>query len=141
MNAKLTRAAWALPVLALVVCVALLILWRGHDLEDGILMRVPGTEQPPGSEAAAALNPASAGKLLQGPGFPGAASGVWNQFRGPNRNGVSPENTSLAHTWDAAGPRELWAVDCGEGYAGAAAQGGRIYLMDYDADKKQSALR
>jgi outer membrane protein assembly factor BamB len=35
----------------------------------------------------------------------------------------------------------LWAVDCGEGYAGAAVREGRVYLMDYDAGNKQNALR
>jgi outer membrane protein assembly factor BamB len=35
----------------------------------------------------------------------------------------------------------LWGVDCGEGYAGAAVRDGRVYLMDYDYDKKQNALR
>ena len=38
-------------------------------------------------------------------------------------------------------PRELWAIDVGEGYAGAAVLNGRVYLMDYDRDKKQDALR
>jgi outer membrane protein assembly factor BamB len=32
-------------------------------------------------------------------------------------------------------------VDCGEGYAGAVVREGRVYLMDYDYDKKQNALR
>ncbi len=48
---------------------------------------------------------------------------------------------NLARTWSANGPRELWAIDVGEGYAGAAVRNGRVYLLDYDRDHKQSALR
>ena len=48
---------------------------------------------------------------------------------------------SLARAWQPSEPRELWAIDVGEGYAGAAVLNGRVYLMDYDRDKKQDALR
>ncbi|MEK7707971.1 MAG: PQQ-binding-like beta-propeller repeat protein, partial [Verrucomicrobiota bacterium] len=37
--------------------------------------------------------------------------------------------------------RELWSLDVGEGYAGVAVRNGRVYLLDYDRDAKQSALR
>ena len=32
-------------------------------------------------------------------------------------------------------------MECGDGYAGVAVEQGRVYLMDYDKDKKQNALR
>jgi outer membrane protein assembly factor BamB len=35
----------------------------------------------------------------------------------------------------------LWSVEVGEGYAGPAVHKGRVYLMDYDREKKQDALR
>jgi outer membrane protein assembly factor BamB len=35
----------------------------------------------------------------------------------------------------------LWSVDVGEGYAGAAVSDGRVYVMDYDREKRQDALR
>jgi outer membrane protein assembly factor BamB len=38
-------------------------------------------------------------------------------------------------------PRELWAIDVGEGYAGVAVRAGRVYLLDYEKDARQSALR
>ena len=141
MNFRLFRAATALPVLTVLVAAGLLLFWRGRHPDDGLALRLPGADQPPGLDTAAAFNPVSTGKLLQGPGQPAAAGGSWNQFRGPNRNGVSQDNTPLARTWETAGPRQLWAMDCGEGYAGVAVQSGRVYLMDYDAANKQGALR
>jgi outer membrane protein assembly factor BamB len=35
----------------------------------------------------------------------------------------------------------LWAADVGDGYAGAVVLKGKVYLMDYDRDRKQDALR
>lgn len=67
--------------------------------------------------------------------------GEWPHFRGPNRDGVSPENTPLARSWPASGPRPIWAVPLGEGYAGAAVHAGRAYVMDYDQPAQSDALR
>ena len=136
-----SRYSIALPVLAALVAAGALVFWWTRQDQEAVTERVPGTDQPPGAGAAAAVNPVLAGKLIQGAAQPGNLTGAWPQFRGPNRDGVSPETTPLARSWDAAGPRQLWAVDCGEGYAGAVARDGRVYLMVYDYDKKQNALR
>src|SRR5690349_19445878 len=111
MNARPARTTWLLPVLTFIVGVALLLAWRGLGPGNGLSLRVPGTDQPSGLDVAAALNPPSNGKLLLGSGVQAPMEGSWTQFRGPDRNGTSPDHTSLARSWDAAGPRELWAVD------------------------------
>ena len=67
--------------------------------------------------------------------------GAWPQFRGPNRDGVSRERQALLHVWAASGPAELWSINLGDGYAGAAVMNGRVYVMDYDCERKQDALR
>ncbi len=59
----------------------------------------------------------------------GAAAEDWPQFRGPNRDGISPE-TGLVSPWPESGPRELWRVKLGAGFAGVAAVAGRLYTMD-----------
>ena len=104
-------------------------------------MRVPGTDQAPGGEQDTKANPVLAGRLARSDGQPANLPGTWPQFRGPNRDGISTETTSLARVWAPGQPRELWALDVGEGYAGAAILNGRVYLMDYDRDHKQDALR
>ena len=53
----------------------------------------------------------------------------------------APEKVTLARTWPAEGPRVLWSVDVGEGYAGAAVLEGRVYLLDYDQDKQADVVR
>src|SRR4029078_7150440 len=47
----------------------------------------------------------------------------------------------LSRRQESTQPREIWVIDVGEGYAGAAVRNGRVYVMDYDQAKKQDALR
>lgn len=49
----------------------------------------------------------------------------WPQYRGPSRSGSSPE--TFSGRFPAGGPRRLWAVQVGVGYAGAAVKGGKVY--------------
>ncbi|MCX6930430.1 MAG: PQQ-like beta-propeller repeat protein [Verrucomicrobia bacterium] len=123
------------------VALVALVLWIGRGSNKPLTLRVPGTDQAPGSELGTNANPVLAGKLVRSDGQPSTLPGAWPQFRGPNRDGVSPETVSLARAWQPSEPRELWAVDVGDGYAGAAVFNGRVYLMDYDREKKQDALR
>lgn len=53
----------------------------------------------------------------------------WPQWRGPERNGASPE-TGLLKQWPAGGPKLLWQVnDIGDGYSTPVVVGSRIYVM------------
>jgi outer membrane protein assembly factor BamB len=60
-----------------------------------------------------------------------AGADDWPQFRGPARDGTSKE-TSLLRKWPAEGPKVLWTVPVGQGYAGAAIVAGRVYHNDYN---------
>lgn len=56
----------------------------------------------------------------------------WPQFRGPNRNGVSPE-MGLLKQWPRGGPKLLWKTKgAGRGYSSLAIADGRIYTMGDD---------
>jgi outer membrane protein assembly factor BamB len=56
-----------------------------------------------------------------------AAADDWPQFRGPNRDGISPEK-GLLKSWPAEGPKLLWQYDdLGDGYSSVAIVGDRIY--------------
>lgn len=56
-------------------------------------------------------------------------SGNWPQWRGPKRDGVSPD-TGLLTEWPKDGPKLLWeAKGAGRGYASLAITGGRIYTL------------
>jgi outer membrane protein assembly factor BamB len=126
--------------MAALATLGLLAIWLWRGAGTSLPLRVPGTDHAPGSELGT-TNPVLAGALIRGDGSPASLPGSWPQFRGPDRNGIDKTASGLARSWPATGPRELWGIDVGEGYAGPIIQDGRVYLMDYDREKKQDALR
>ncbi len=129
-----------LPLLVAVAALATLTLWWSSRTGEGLELRIPGKDAAPGGVSGGA-NPVLAGKLIPGSAQPADLPGTWPQFRGPNRDGISASSVSLSRDWNTAPPRELWSLEVGEGYAGVAVRNGWVYLLDYDRDAKQSALR
>ncbi|HKI03838.1 MAG TPA: PQQ-binding-like beta-propeller repeat protein [Thermoanaerobaculia bacterium] len=64
----------------------------------------------------------------------------WPQFRGPNRDGISPE-TAVLKSWPASGPKVLWKVPLGEGYSQVVSAKGRLFtLAGQGGDEVAAAL-
>jgi outer membrane protein assembly factor BamB len=59
----------------------------------------------------------------------------WPQWLGPQREGVWRE-TGLVTRFPKGGPKELWRIPLGAGYAGPAVVDGKVYVMDREARKK-----
>jgi outer membrane protein assembly factor BamB len=137
-----TKVVLWLPAAAAFLGLLALGLWLFTGPRIELAPRVPGTDHAGGMESAAAVsNPVLAGKLILGNASAADLPGFWPGFRGANRDGLDVQPVSLARSWSSSGPRELWAIDVGEGYAGAAVSNGRVYIMDYDRDNQQDALR
>jgi outer membrane protein assembly factor BamB len=68
-------------------------------------------------------------------------AGAWPCFRGEDHSGVSREEIPLTRTWGAGGPKPLWEVPVGIGYAAPAIRGGLVYLLDYDEAEQADVLR
>ncbi|HEX5719446.1 MAG TPA: PQQ-binding-like beta-propeller repeat protein [Thermoanaerobaculia bacterium] len=56
------------------------------------------------------------------------AAADWPQFRGPNRDGISPE-AAVLNSWPASGPKVLWKAPLGEGYSQVVSAKGRLYTL------------
>src|SRR5918994_1511893 len=53
----------------------------------------------------------------------------WFQWRGPNRDGISPE-TGLLQEWPKSGPPQVWKIaGAGNGYSSFSTSGGRLYTL------------
>jgi outer membrane protein assembly factor BamB len=65
----------------------------------------------------------------------------WPQFRGSDHTNISQDTTPLLDAWPESGPPELWRMELGEGYSGAAIKYGRVYLLDYLENEKADCLR
>ena len=60
----------------------------------------------------------------------------WPQWRGPNRDDISPEK-NLLKSWKETQPKLLWTFrEAGMGYSGPAIVGDRLYSMGADKDKE-----
>lgn len=58
-----------------------------------------------------------------------APAAEWFQWRGPDRDGISPE-TGLLQDWPKAGPPQVWrTTGAGNGYSSFSASGGRLYTL------------
>ena len=87
----LLRPAFLIPgALGFLAAVAF-VLWIELGANKPLALRVPGTDQAPGSELGGNANPVLAGKLIRSDGQPVTLPGAWPEFRGPNRDGISLE--------------------------------------------------
>lgn len=74
-------------------------------------------------------------------GIPCSSPGGWPGFRGRHHTNIGGEDVPLADRWPPEGPRVVWSIDVGEGYAGAAVADGRVFVPDYDVRAKEESLR
>jgi len=118
-----------------------LALWLATSPVAHIDARVPGKDRAPGTASVETVPAKLTGTLTPSTGTPADLPGTWPRFRGPRFDNVSHDPTPLARSWPEGGPPKLWSIDVGEGHAGAAVLGGRVYVLDYDRAKKADALR
>jgi len=62
----------------------------------------------------------------------GLRAADWPQFLGPARDGTTPERVALP--WPEAGPRRLWRLDAGAGFAGPVISGDQAVLFAREGD-------
>lgn len=126
-----------LPLLVGALCLLAAGAWFSLKPPAREEVRVPIQWNRTGASGAAQTS----GTLTAGPGKPSAHPGDWPSFRGPARDNIAVLGKPLARQWPAGGPRVLWRVAMGEGHAGAAIHQGRVYVIDYDRDKKMDVVR
>lgn len=56
----------------------------------------------------------------------------WPQFLGPSRDSVAREAKGLPRSWPTGGPKVLWQIRVGNGFAGPAIYGDSVLLLDRD---------
>jgi outer membrane protein assembly factor BamB len=142
---RVTQRSFFPTAIALPVSVAAaglcLWAWFTHDPAAGLRVRLPGLDgTPAASDAQRAVKDLS-GVFKQFDGTQANLPGAWPRFRGPDFDNVCKNAPSLANAWNNGGPPILWKVDLGEGHAAPVVLGGRVYVLDYDEQKKADAIR
>ncbi len=130
-----------LPALLVVVGSAFLYVWLTTEAAWDIVERLPGGDGRVVSSGGAVGAIKIAGGLETFSGKPSQLTGAWPAFRGAGVDGISTEEVELSRKWSPDGPVRLWSVEMGEGFAGAAVLGGRVYVLDYDRPGKSDAVR
>jgi outer membrane protein assembly factor BamB len=111
-----------------------------HDPTAGLELHEPGMDgRPPSLGIAAKVRIGEYFRAADG--RPSAVRASWPRFRGPFQDNTSREAVPLASSFGPGGPPLLWSVEVGEGHAGPAVAGGRVYLLDYDETRQADALR
>jgi len=127
----------AIPILVAIAGILSVTLWLSatpaFDLKRRIEVAGQGTIRQ--------VEVSFPGQFEAGEGKPADLRGTWPRFRGRRYDAVSTEPVTLARTWPAGGPKTLWSVPVGIGYAGPAVNRGRVYILDYDETKHADALR
>ena len=130
-------------VLVSLICLAILLFawWMFHNPVKTFSRSLPGMD----NSGKGALVPGEAVRIGDSFSFfntsreiPGAS---WPRFRGPDFDNINKETTRLINSWGTTGPEIRWKINLGEGHAAPAVYNGRIYILDYDEQKKADALR
>jgi len=130
-----------IPTIACTAAAISLSAWFVVGSRQDTTMREPGADNAPERQSGVAQLPQLRGELTKGSGTPSSISGSWPAFRGPQLDGMSHESLRLARQWREEGPKALWEIPVGEGYAGAVVHKGRVYLIDYDHEQQTDAIR
>ena len=130
-----------IPAILIIVGVFLIFSLVNIDRDPALTQRLPGTDGTPQILPSSQQSIKITGKLASFDGVVSDLTGSWPEFRGPNRDAISPENFSPLLEWPEAGPRQIWQIDVGEGYAGAVVFKGRVYIVDYDRQNQSDLIR
>ncbi|MFH1943845.1 MAG: PQQ-binding-like beta-propeller repeat protein [bacterium] len=119
----------------------LLSWWLFTNPVKDFTVHNPGMDNRPETISAGAPNVDIGAFFDRLDGIPSDMKGAWPRFRGPDFDNINKEKVALADSWGENGPPILWSVDLGEGHAGPVIANGRVYVLDYDEEKRADILR
>jgi outer membrane protein assembly factor BamB len=115
--------------------------WLFYNPVNDFVESVPGRDNRPEGFSSRTEEVDLGAMFVSFDGLPSKIQGSWPRFRGADFDNISKENIRLAESWGDEGPNILWSVDLGEGHAGPVVSNGRVYLLDYDEEKRADILR
>lgn len=131
-------ARW-IPVSAAAVAVLCVFGWmRAGAVTDVEARTAIADNRPPKPDTSVQED---VGRLIPGSAQPSDLEGRWVQFRGADQANIVDDAGPMADAFPEGGLREFWAVDMAEGHAGAAVINGCAYVIDYDEETKEDAIR
>lgn len=130
-----------LPGMLAVLGIVALVFWINIRPIPELQARLPGLDNAPAPGPAKIAKRPVLGEPVYGPGQPSKLTGSWPWFRGPQLDAICKDEVTLARKWPKTGPKQLWSVELGEGYAAAAIRDGFVYVLDHVNDASIDQLR
>lgn len=136
---NLGRIDTIVPASTAVIGTIALAVWLGGSEVRGLQQRVPPVEEEAPPEPARPIAETGEHRAtgLEPPVLPGS----WPRFRNARFDNVARDTPPLARSWPPDGPPVLWSREVGEGHAGVAIRSGRVYITDFDADRRRDVIR
>lgn len=131
----------AVFAVSLAIGITAIYCWLSLGSLSELAVRTPGEDGRPAVRQIEEGPVDFTGRFQTFDGIPSSLPAAWPRFRGPNHDNIARDAPPLADAWGDDGPPVLWTVALGEGYAGPAVLGGRVYVLDYDEDARADALR
>lgn len=121
--------------------IAALIFWLLYDPVQNFSESLPGLDNRPPIDTTTLAVVNIGEKFNFYENHTSTLAGKWPHFRGADFDNINKEKIPLIDSWGEQGPKILWQVFMGEGHAAPVIYDGRVYILDYDENKKADALR
>ena len=138
---KSTAIIGGATALSIIASVLAIYFWLSTNPARTLTAEVPGLDGYSKEAALASTRIDLAGTFETSDGQPSTVSGAWATFRGPDAMNVVTDGPPLADSWGPEGPKILWHIPVGDGYASPSVLDGKVYLMDYDVASRKDAMR
>jgi outer membrane protein assembly factor BamB len=130
-----------IPALLILAGTGFLVYWLSANPSGDLTRSIPGMDnRGAGVEAVAEM--VNIGEYFERFRESGSTlNESWSRFRGADYDNISKSPVALIDHFSDPPPEILWSVNLGEGHAGPAIYKGRVYLLDYDEEKRSDMLR
>ena len=125
----------------IIIGIASLAFWFIYNPSENITKRIPGMDQRIDMDSALSEKIQIGEQFIKYADYSSNLRGKWNVFRGPDRDNINKEKIGLISSFGGKTADILWEVELGEGHAAPAIYNGKVYILDYDEETKEDALR
>ncbi len=129
-----------IPVLLIGLALISIVWWIGKDPVKGLAISEPGMDNR--GEGVAVNLDVNIGEFYERlDREESTLTETWPRFRGEDFDNIYRSEIELIDEFGPEGPKVMWQVELGEGHAAPAIYKGKVYLLDYDEEKKADMLR
>lgn len=127
--------------ITVLVSLTVFISWFLHDPVKDFTASVPGLDNRPDNISGVRE------KVIIGENFESfntetsELTDKWTRFRGADFDNIKKSSVRLINRFGNEVPKIQWSVELGEGHAAPVVYNGKVYLLDYDENKKADVLR